>query len=238
MVAVGAVWINVTELKKAEERSRTLQNDLAHISRLSTMGEMAAGFAHELNQPLTAIHNYAAGITRRLGTSGADPKAIVTVMERICEQAQLASGIIHRIRRFIRKEEAEKRPTDVNQAIRAAVDLLLNDAAKQNVEIRLDLADDLPVVSADAIGIQQVVVNLVRNGIEAVRDGMSGRSVVTVHTRRTDEGKIRVAVHDTGPGIAPEVRDRLFEPFFTTKREGLGSVCLFAGRSSTIIKAG
>lgn len=222
VVAVGAVWINVTELKKAEERSRTLQNDLAHISRLSTMGEMAAGFAHELNQPLTAIHNYAAGITRRLGTRGADPTAIVTVMQRICEQAQLASGIIHRIRRFIRKEEAEKRPTDVNQAIRAAVDLLRSDAAKHNVTIRLDLADDLPAVSADAIGIQQVVVNLVRNAIEAVGEGASGLPVVTVQTRRTDEGKIRVAVHDTGPGIAPEVRDRLFEPFFTTKREGLG----------------
>lgn len=220
--AVGSVWIDVTRLKAAEEKSRALQGELAHISRLSTMGELAAGFAHELNQPLTAISNYAAGINRRLGSAGTDPRTIAAVMERICEQAQLASDIIRRIRRFIRKEEAEKKPTDMNDAIRAAVHLLLADATKQGVDLRLDLAEGLPIVQVDEVGIQQVVVNLVRNGVDAVAEGCHGPREVTVRTALAGDGAIRVVVEDTGRGMAAAVRERLFEPFFTTKKEGLG----------------
>jgi len=220
--AVGSVWIDVTRLKAAEEKSRALQNELAHISRLSTIGEMAAGFAHELNQPLTAISNYAAGINRRLGSAGAAPRVIAVLMERIREQAQLASEIIRRIRRFIRKEEPEKRRIEVNQAIRAAVQLLFGDASKQGVDLRLDLAEGLPTVLADEVAIQQVVVNLVRNGIEAVAEGDGQRREVTIHTALADDRRIRVVVEDSGRGMEPAVRERLFEPFFTTKKEGLG----------------
>lgn len=220
--AVGSVWIDVTRLKAAEARSRALQNELAHISRLSTMGEMAAGLAHELNQPLTAISNYAAGINRRLGTAGADHSAVAAVMARICEQAQLASEIVRRIRRFIQKEETEKKPTDVNGAIRAAADLLFGDAAKEGIDLRLDLAEGLPTVLADEVGLQQVVVNLVRNGMDAMADGPRDRREITVRTGLDDDRRIRVAVEDSGRGIDPAIRGRLFEPFFTTKKEGLG----------------
>jgi len=220
--AVGSMWIDVTRLKTAEAKSRALQNELAHLGRLSTMGEMAAGFAHELNQPLTAINNYAAGINRRLGTAGANPQAIVAVMERICEQARLASEIIRRIRRFIQKEEAEKKPTDVNGAIQAAADLLTGDAGKEGIDLRLDLAEGLPMVLADEVGLQQVIVNLVRNGMEAMAGGSGDRREVTIRTGLADDRRIRVAVEDSGPGLDPAIRGRLFEPFFTTKKDGLG----------------
>jgi len=220
--AIGSMWIDVTRLKAAEEKSRLLQGELAHISRLSTMGELAAGFAHELNQPLTAISNYAAGINRRLGAAGTDPRTIAVVMERICEQAQLASDIIRRLRRFIRKEDAERKPTDMNDVIRAAVHLLRADAAKQGVDLRLDLAEGLPMALVDEVGIQQVVVNLVRNGVDAVVEECRGPREVTVRTALAGDGGIRVMVEDTGRGMEAAVRERLFEPFFTTKKEGLG----------------
>lgn len=218
---VGFTSLNVTERVDAERRLQEMQSDFAHVSRLSTLGEMAAGFAHELNQPLAAIRNYAAGSIRRMDAEQGDINDIRVVIERIAQQAARAGDIIMRIRKFIRKEEGEKNDIDIAAVVRDSVGLLYGEALKHEAEITLEMPDNLPAVVADAVQIQQVVINLARNGMEAMDKAGSDARCVTVRAAEI-EGGVTVDVEDTGSGISEEVRERLFEPFFTTKDDGMG----------------
>ncbi len=222
---VSGVVVNsrdITERFQAEENARTLQTELAHVARLSTMGEMAAGFAHELNQPLTAIQNYASGCVRRLQAGVKDSDELIRAMTSTAKQAQRAGEIIRRIRWFIRRDEPELTPIDINAVIREAIDLMENEAHHAGVAIQLDLAADIPWARADTIQVQQIVINLVRNAIEAMVLESLGPRELRIQTRAISDEQIEITIRDTGPGIPAEIRDLMFDPFFTTKSDGMG----------------
>ncbi|MBL6927623.1 MAG: transporter substrate-binding domain-containing protein [Rhodospirillales bacterium] len=230
VVQIVGIAEDITERKLAEDNSRDLHAELAHVSRLSNLGEMAAGFAHELNQPLTAISNYAAGSIRRqqLGTFGPDDTA--AAFELVAEQANRAGEIIRRIRKFVSKEGTETGPININASIIDAAALMRPDAEKNDVAFKLDLPEGLPKVAADTVEIQQVVINLARNGIEAIAVAESELRELAIRTEVLDATDVKVTVTDTGSGIPDHVSKRLFEPFFTTKEGGMGIGLLICQR--------
>jgi len=219
--------VDISDRHRSAETVRVLQSELAHASRVSAMGEMAAQFAHELSQPLTAISNCAEGVVEILSTPRGNADSALTAVRMIAGQAQRASDIIRRTRKFIEKHEHEKVQADVNSLVRDAAGLIQGDANRRNVEMRLRLADSLPVAFVDVVQIQQVIVNLARNGIDAMSGNDPTRRQLTISTEPSPDG-IVISVDDSGPGISPEIRERLFEPFFSTKADGLGiglSIC-------------
>ncbi len=223
--AQGAVVVfrDISERLRAEEDARQHQADLAHMARLSTMGEMASGIAHELNQPLAAIVTNSQACVRMLESGLTDTDRLEDVLERIAGQADRAANIIRQLRRFVRKEEPERTRIDISRLIDGVVVLFEPEARKAGVELRLKLAEDLPRVPAQHIQIEQVILNLCRNAIEAMADLAPGLPrLLTVATAREGSGEVSVSVQDTGPGLLPEVRDRLFDPFVTTKSKGMG----------------
>ena len=230
---LGFISIDITDAKTAATATRELQNELAYVSRLSSMGEMAAGFAHELNQPLTAISNFATGCIRRLKRPDCEAQSLLPALIEIAQQAQRAGDIIRHIRGFVGKKNDERtdhaRPEiDINAAIRAAAGLVGNEALRYGANLRLKLAPVLPAVQADTIQIQQVVVNLARNAMEAMDEVASDPRDLTIQTGTTPAGGVEIRVLDNGPGIPADLRARLFEPFFTTKTAGMGmglSIC-------------
>jgi PAS domain S-box-containing protein len=210
----------MAERARTEERLQEQQGQLMHVSRLSSLGEMAAGLAHEISQPLYAISNYARGSLLRLRSAAVPPDDIAEPLEQIAGEAERAGEILHRIRAFGRRKPAGQVRIDLNELARDAVRLTAFDARARGVEVQLQLSNDLPPLVSDPIQIQQVLVNLLRNAYEAVEDLPQARRCVTIETfrNRTEAG---CAVHDRGAGL-PADRHRLFEPFFTTKPQGLG----------------
>jgi two-component system sensor histidine kinase TtrS len=210
------------ERHRAEAEARERRAELAHVHRLNTMGEMASGFAHELNQPLAAVVNYAKGAVRRLKQGAVEPGELLAVLEQVAAQAERAAAIIRRIRAFIRKEEPRHDALDFNKIIRETTGLMAAEAERQGARFVLDLAEPLPRVQADSVQIEQVIVNLVRNAIEAMAEASSPVREITLRTASAADGAVEIAVEDTGPGLPEIGRERLFDPFFTTKADGLG----------------
>lgn len=209
------------ELQITQDRMSELQADFVHVSRLSAMGEMAATLAHELNQPLSAMMNYAQATRRMLQASGnGDMSRPQELMTKAVEQSKRAGEIIRRLRSFVSHGEGERSLDDISDAVNEACALALVGARTEGVETTLALAEDLPSILMDRIQIQQVVVNLIRNSLDAMID-QEERSV-TIRTRRRDENSIEVSVADSGPGLDKSVADRLFEPFNTSKSDGMG----------------
>ncbi|SOD97180.1 PhnD/SsuA/transferrin family substrate-binding protein [Caenispirillum bisanense] len=210
------------ERRKAQEEAQLRLAELAHVSRQSTMGELASGLAHEINQPLAAITNYANGCIRRLEVDAGNAE-ILEAIRQIVRQAQRAAGIIQNIRAFLRKGEESRRPLDVNTVLRDAAALLAAETRHARVAVALDLGDGLPPVLADRIQLEQVVVNLMRNAVEAMQAVPPDERRLTLRTAAEDGGTaVLVAVRDTGPGLPADARERVFEPFFTTKPNGMG----------------
>lgn len=203
---------------QAEARVRELQADLHHVSRLSAMGEMASGLAHELNQPLTAIMNYTQASRRTLQAAGGDAK-VLGYMDKAVDQAARAGQIIRSMREFVAKGETARSSEDINAVVEEAANLSLAGGERRSVDVRFDLAPGLPAVAIDRIQIQQVVVNLVRNALDAL-DGAGTREIIV----RTGAslGGVEVAVSDTGTGLAPDINKRLFQSFVTSKPDGMG----------------
>ena len=217
----------MAERRRAQDDARRRQIEMDHVARLSILGEMASNLAHELNQPLAAINNYARGCARRLEAGTADPPALVEATQAIVGQAERAGHIVQRIRDFVRKRAPVVEAVDVNAAVRAACALCEGRARSAGVPLHLDLAEDLPPVSADRLQIEQVVLNLALNALDAMADAATAAPSLVVSTRRAD-GRVRLDVADRGPGLSAEARHRLFEPFFTTKPNGMGlglSIC-------------
>jgi PAS domain S-box-containing protein len=225
--ALLGITRDVTEDKQAEAQARQHQTELARVARLATMGEMATGIAHELNQPLAAIANFARGSLRRL-RSGDTTAAIdlAAPLEEICQQAERAGEVIRHVRDFVRKREPVLADADLGQIVRSVGRFAEMEAAHQDVTLRLELAPALPRVRADAIMIEQVVGNLVRNAIEAMAEARSEPREVSVRViareRARDAAAVEIEVADTGPGIDAVRREQVFDPFFTTKPEGMG----------------
>lgn len=219
---------DITHRQQSDQRLQELQAELLHISRLSDMGQLASALAHELNQPLTAIANYAQAC-RLLLSKGppADPARIFDLSEKIVDQAERAGQIIRRLRGFVEKREIERLSHDLNRLVEEACALALVGARDEGVNVVFDLVRDLPPVQVDKVQIQQIVVNLVRNAVEAMRS--AERRELIVATARAAPDMVEVTVRDSGAGIATEIADRLFQPFVTTKTGGMGvglSICL------------
>lgn len=213
--------VDVTEQKRAQDLARQQQERLQATARLVTMGEMASTLAHELNQPLAAISSYNTGCLNMIGRGEISPAELTGVLEKVGKQAQRAAQIIRRVHAFVRRSEPKCEPVDVNAIIREAVGLVEPDAQRRGVSITLDLAEPVPAVAADPVMIEQVAVNLIRNGMDAMADAPRAERRISLNTR-LQEGMLIFSVADRGKGIPPEVAEKLFAPFFTTKEEGMG----------------
>jgi two-component system, LuxR family, sensor kinase FixL len=213
---------DMTLRQHSEQQTRRLQERLFHVSRLATMGEMASGIAHQLNQPLTAIANYAQACERLLASPTADYEEIRAALREITSQALHAGDIIRRLRALTRHQDGPPEATDINMLITDLTELVQSDARSHDVQYRLELADGLPQVKVHRAQIQRVVLNLVHNAIEALA-GCSGLArEVVVRTSRTAGGDVEVGVCDSGPGVHPAVAPALFDPFHTSKPDGTG----------------
>lgn len=212
---------DLTEHQQTQARLQELQSELVHVSRLSAMGEMASALAHELNQPLAAISNYMKG-SRRLLAGSADPNVtkIESALDRAAEQAVRAGQIIRRLRDFVARGESEKRVESLSKLIEEAGALGLAGAREQNVQLRFALDPDADLVLADRVQIQQVLVNLFRNALEAMAQSPQRELVVT--NARVADDMIEIEVSDTGSGFQDDVIPNLFQTFFTTKETGMG----------------
>jgi len=216
---------DLTERQQAERRIEDLQSELLHASRLSVMGQMASTMAHELNQPLTAVTNYLEAARHLLSGGAGASERISDLMEKAVAQAQRAGEVIRQLRQFVSKGETERRSQSLNKLVEEALALGLVGARQTGVRVALDLDHDLPPVMVDQVQIQQVVLNLVRNAVDAM-EAVEVREL-TIATRAAGD-MIETSVADTGPGIAPELAGRLFQPFVTTKKTGMGlglSIC-------------
>jgi two-component system sensor kinase FixL len=218
---------DVSARQQVQQRLQELQSELIHVSRLSAMGEMASALAHELNQPLTAIINYAQTarglLERQPEERFAGPASL---LEKTVQQASRAGQIIRRLRQFVAKGETERTLEDISAVVDEASALALVGTAGKGIAARRNLEQGLPPVLLDKIQIHQVITNLVRNSVDAL-DGVELREIV-ISTRRAGPDWIEIAVADSGPGLVPEVASRLFQPFVTTKPGGLGiglSIC-------------
>ena len=212
---------DLSERQNTEARFQELQAELLHISRLTAMGEMASTLAHELNQPLSAIANYMKGSRRLLEDDTGDRAVMLRdAMDRAGEQALRAGQIIRRLRDFVARGETERRVESISKLVEEASALALVGAKDQGVRVRFDLSSDHDLVLADKVQIQQVLLNLIRNAIEAM--AQSSRRELVISTRPADDDMLRISVADTGPGIATEIASQLFQPFVTTKRQGMG----------------
>jgi PAS domain S-box-containing protein len=220
--ALLGITRDITEHRQAEEQARRHHTELTHVARLSTMGEMATGIAHELNQPLSAIANFARGCLRRLRADHIDPRELIKPLEEVCEQAVRASEILSHVRDFVRKSELQLKPADINHIVHSVVKFTELEARQFGASVTLRLAVRLPKVQADAIMIEQVICNMVRNAFEAMAEARSPRREVCISTRAMEGDTVEIEVADTGPGIDGAVIDQVFDPFFTTKAEGVG----------------
>ncbi|MGB8401949.1 sensor protein FixL [Bradyrhizobium sp.] len=212
---------DLTEQQQTQARLQELQAELVHVSRLTAMGEMASALAHELNQPLAAISNYMKG-SRRLLADSADPNKsrIEGALDRASEQALRAGQIIRRLRDFVARGESETRVESLAKLIEESGALGLSGAREQGIVLRFELDHDNDLVLVDRVQIQQVLVNLFRNALEAMAD--SPKRELIASTARAADDMIEVAVADTGSGFADDVKANLFQTFFTTKETGMG----------------
>ncbi|MGD8569004.1 MAG: ATP-binding protein, partial [Gammaproteobacteria bacterium] len=210
------------ERQHTEEQARKHQAELAHVSRISTMGEMATGVAHELNQPLTSINTLADVAKRTLNDDNPAMQEVHGMLDDIGGQALRACEIIRRLREFVTKRPPEARDVDINVLVNDVVGFMENDLRKRKIKLSLQRDENLPIVSADGIQIEQVILNLVRNAVEAMHEAESQDRDLTIHTGSNSDGDVLVVISDTGPGMDKETLASIFEPFVTTKLEGMG----------------
>lgn len=208
-----------SERRRAEESARQHREQLAHVLRVSTMGEMAAQLAHELNQPLGAIVNFANAVATILRDRGIDPE-LADAVKRIAAEGLRAGEVIRRVREFVRRSAGPRSATEVNHLAREATLLVEGDARRHDIAVRFDLDASLPAVRLDGIQIEQVILNLLRNAIEAMAAG--NERDLLVRTRVAADGSVELSVRDTGVGLDGAEAERIFEAFYTTKSGGLG----------------
>ena len=210
-----------SELVKASEAVTEVQTELTRVSRLTTMGELAASIAHEVNQPLTAITNNGSACLRLLADSKLDPDVLRGALEEIVADSTRASAVLARIRAFIKKAPAEKNVLDINEIVQEVLALAGHELQKNRTLVEFQLTKPLPLVLADRIQLQQVLLNLIMNGIEAMTAVTDRPRVLWVQSGIDESGEVLVAVRDSGTGLGSDT-DRLFTPFFSTKPKGMG----------------
>ena len=223
-----AELIDRSALQQATYEADRLRDRLAHAARLGMLGEMVSGIAHEVNQPLASITNYANACRRMLSSGQANPGELLEVLGKISRQAERAGQVIRGLRSLVNKRDSERpTPLELNRVVEDVVGLAEIDMRGSAQRLELQLAHELPRVLGNAVQIQQVVMNLVRNAAEAMREP-DREGTVTVTTTPAAEGFIEIRVADEGPGVDPAIEPRLFDPFLTTKPQGMGlglSIC-------------
>jgi PAS domain S-box-containing protein len=219
---------DITEHKRTAEVLRVTQMELAHANRIATMGQLTASIAHEVKQPITATVTGAQGALRWLGAQPPDLAEVREALDDIIKDGERAGDVIDRIRALVKKAPLQKDWLDINETIYGVIALTHSEAARQRVRVETQFAEDLPLVLGDRVQLQQVVLNLIINAIEAMSDIGGGRREVLISTQQAEPDGVLVTVSDTGPGLDPDSLPHLFEAFYTTKPDGTGmglSIC-------------
>ena len=222
ILEVMAQWIG-SEIEKQDaiEQKQRHQSELARVGRVSAMGEMAAGLAHELNQPLTGAINYSSGCLRRLKQGDYDKDQLVQGLERTIEGATLAADIIRQLREFVQKGHSDRQATSINEVVLTIVDLVSAEIKRHQARVTLNLSDNLPEFVANAVQLEQVVLNFIRNGLDAMENTEPKNRELIIATEKNND-KVKLTVTDFGAGISQEAESKLFDAFFTTKPDGMG----------------
>ena len=214
---------------RRERQYREMQSELAHANRVATMGQLTASIAHEVNQPITAAITYALAARRFLNSALPNLHEVDDALALIVKQGNRAGEVVEQVRALIKKVPARKDSVAIDDAILEVIALTRTEAANNNVSVRTQFAEGLPRVQGDRVQLQQVMLNLIMNAIQAMRGIREGPRELQVSIEAVpSEGGVRVGVRDTGPGLSPESLSRLFEPFYTAKPEGIGmglSIC-------------
>jgi PAS domain S-box-containing protein len=216
-----AIVRDVTESKRAQREAERSRQELAHISRVTLLGEITASLAHELNQPLTAILTNAQAARQNLAAKRLDETETEEILQEIVGASKRAGDVIRRVRTWLTRDQPVLQDLDINQVVSDVEPLIHSELIIRHVALTLDLAPGLPPISADRVQLQQVILNLALNGIEAMHEQRNGNRLLTITTSLAGRG-VMMAVRDRGTGIHPDHMDRLFDPFFSTKPTGLG----------------
>ena len=230
-----ADWLGMEIARKqVGDREQKHLSDLAHVTRLSTMGEMASGLAHELNQPLTAIANYNRGCLRRIDRGNLELSELQAIMQQSVNEAERAAEIIRRMRAFVNKEDPHHECVKITDLIARVSGFLASEMERESIVLKLSLEDKLPLLTVDAIQIEQVLLNLLRNAIDAIKSPWQGQRKIEILSFTGEDDRVHVEVKDTGCGLPDGGKQQIFDPFFTTKDEGMG---MGLSISRTIIEA-
>lgn len=213
---------DISDRLRAEEEARLRLHEVAHAARLLELGEMTSGIAHEVNQPLAAIVSFAEACLRMLKAGTADLGVFEGALEQIATQGARAGTIIHSLRQLSRKGEADFECVDINAMVRDVLALIGHEVRRWRVQVRTELTDALPEVRANRVQIEQVMLNLARNAIEALQDCEAQNRTLSIGTTAAPDGVVEVTVSDNGKGLPAEGSDRVFETFYTTKADGMG----------------
>jgi PAS domain S-box-containing protein len=216
------ISIDITSRKQAELEAERDRAELSHLSRVALMGEMSASIAHELNQPLAGILSNAAAGQRFLGRANIDRNEIRELLSDIIADTRRASDVVRGIRGMVKKEQVARRSVNLNDVVMDAVRMASPDAVLHSCALETSLDPSLRTINGDPVQLQQVLLNLMINAFDAMRDTPPSMRTVLIATESNGDGSVRTSVRDHGPGISKETRDRLFDPFFSTKSEGLG----------------
>jgi C4-dicarboxylate-specific signal transduction histidine kinase len=215
------------EARESELRHGEMQTELAHADRITTIGKLTASISHEVNQPITAMITNAQAALRWLDRQPPDLEEVRQALASVVKDGDRARDVIDRIRALIKKAPPRKDRLEINGAIREVIELTRGEAVKNGVSVRTKLADGLPIIQGDRVHLQQVILNLIVNAIEAMSGISEGRRELLISTSKVEPG-VLVAVRDSGPGLPPATLEHVFDPFYTTKASGLGmglSIC-------------
>jgi C4-dicarboxylate-specific signal transduction histidine kinase len=218
---------DVTDWKRVEMELQRQRDELAHVTRVATLGEMAASMVHELNQPLAAILNNAQAAEMLLEKAPPDLQEVKEALKDIVSDNLRARDVIRRLRAYVVKGDVKSEPIQINELVKNVLFLVRNDANLHKLKITTNLAPELPEAQGDPVQLQQVLINLILNGVQAM-NAMPSTGELIISTSLVDKGEMKVSVTDSGPGIDEEFAERIFDAFFTTKREGMGmglSIC-------------
>jgi C4-dicarboxylate-specific signal transduction histidine kinase len=220
--AIGATTVLAVRNRSAQMAMHKAQAELAHVMRVTTLGELSASIAHEVSQPFAALVTNAEACLRWLNRGTPDLDEARGAVEGIIKDGNRASDVIQHVRALAKKTDTRKAPLDINDVVNEVIALLQRELVSHEVSPRLELAPDLPEVLADRVQLQQVIINLVMNGIEAMQPVTDRRRELVIRSRQDDAGQVLVTAKDCGVGISAETADRLFNAFFTTKSSGMG----------------